>query len=207
MVLIKGTEGYGYKYTDMAQIQTALDKLGIEYQQKVDTDTLTQKDYIYTRDRKTGTTEWSEWVRGAKVIEATLPNGKMNPAQQYGSGLSYARRYSLMLYFGIATADDDAECFTKEIKKETAPTNTTKQNVAKAIENHEGSLKSTQAQQDLITELIQKNNITPEEQKIDMANFGNKIFRDLTKIEADRLIKAYSEYSKVREKRAQNGRA
>ena len=203
MVLIKGANGYGYKYTDMAQIQTALDELGIEYQQKVDTDTLTQKDYVYTRDRKAGTNEWSEWIRGAEIIGATLPSGKINPAQQYGSALSYARRYSLLMFYGIATTDDDAECFTKETKKDSQ-----KENIAKAIENNAGNQKSTMEQQKLIEELIQKNNITPEESKLDMANFGGKNFRDLTKIEADRLIKAYSDYSKIRAKReAQNGKS
>jgi hypothetical protein len=35
-----------------------------------------------------------------------------NPAQDYGSALTYARRYSLLLAFGLATSDDDAATLT-----------------------------------------------------------------------------------------------
>ena len=37
-----------------------------------------------------------------------------NPAQDYGSALTYARRYSLLLAFGLATADDDGAALTSD---------------------------------------------------------------------------------------------
>lgn len=48
------------------------------------------------------------WVRGARVV---LPKGaknnSMNDAQLYGSAITYARRYTAMMMFGIACDDDD----------------------------------------------------------------------------------------------------
>jgi hypothetical protein len=46
--------------------------------------------------------------RGCRVAKIT---GK-NAAQDYGSALTYARRYSLLLAFGLATSDDDAAVLT-----------------------------------------------------------------------------------------------
>lgn len=49
-----------------------------------------------------------QWVRGARVV---LPKGaknnSMNDAQLYGSAITYARRYTAMMMFGIACDDDD----------------------------------------------------------------------------------------------------
>lgn len=51
---------------------------------------------------------FAEWVRGARVV---LPKGaknnSMNDAQLYGSAITYARRYTAMMMFGIACDDDD----------------------------------------------------------------------------------------------------
>ena len=48
------------------------------------------------------------WTRGARVV---LPKGaknnSMNDAQLYGSAITYARRYTAMMMFGIACDDDD----------------------------------------------------------------------------------------------------
>jgi hypothetical protein len=44
-----------------------------------------------------------------------------NPAQDYGSALTYARRYSLLLAFGLATADDDAAALNQTEPKSTRP--------------------------------------------------------------------------------------
>lgn len=57
-------------------------------------------------------TESVEWIRGARVVipkqaEGAKDNKTMNDAQLYGSAITYARRYTAMLFFGIACDDDD----------------------------------------------------------------------------------------------------
>jgi hypothetical protein len=51
-------------------------------------------------------------IPGDIVQKAFLKDGKQNPAQAHGAALTYARRYSLLLAYGLATSDDDAECLT-----------------------------------------------------------------------------------------------
>jgi hypothetical protein len=42
-----------------------------------------------------------------KQAEGAKDNKTMNDAQLYGSAITYARRYTAMLFFGIACDDDD----------------------------------------------------------------------------------------------------
>ena len=105
--LKKNTQGYGYKYTDLAGIHTYLESIKHTYFQEVD-----ETDHIVTHILDETGKKVRE-VRGAKIIETgALSGGKVNPAQDYGSSLTYARRYSLLLAFGLATDDDDAESLT-----------------------------------------------------------------------------------------------
>ena len=98
------TGKYSYKYVDIAQIHKYLDENNLGYYQYIDR--IDGDDYIMTVRIVNG--EELPALRGARVVDATLI-GVNNPAQQQGSALTYARRYSLLMAFGLATEDDDAQ--------------------------------------------------------------------------------------------------
>lgn len=104
----KNSQGYGYQYTDLAEIHNYLEANGMSYYQF--TETVDGVDYIMTVPIING--EEKPARRGCRVAEAKL-SGKSNPAQEQGSAITYARRYSLLMAFGLATTDDDAACLTR----------------------------------------------------------------------------------------------
>ena len=97
----KNSQGYGYRYTDLAEIHRHMDEVGLRYFQEIET--IDGEDFVITHILNTDD-EVIRKCRGCRVVKVS---GK-NPAQDYGSALTYARRYSLLLAFGLATADDDA---------------------------------------------------------------------------------------------------
>lgn len=103
--LKKNAQGYGYKYTDLAEIHNYLESKGWSYRQFIDVKE--GNDYIMTVKIDNEGRE-SEPIRGCRVVQASL-KGVNNPAQEQGSALTYARRYSLLLAYGLCTADDDAQ--------------------------------------------------------------------------------------------------
>lgn len=108
---------YSYQYVDIAQIHEYLEANNMSYYQYIDV--VDGNDYIMTVRIING--EEKPALRGARVVDATLI-GVNNPAQQQGSALTYARRYSLLMAFGLATEDDDAQSLSekKEPTKEEA---------------------------------------------------------------------------------------
>lgn len=104
----KNAQGYGYKYTDIAEIHNWLEQQGYQYQQYIEV--IDGNDYIVTIPIMDG--EEQPHMRGCRVVNASL-TGKTNPAQEQGAAITYARRYSLLMAFGLATTDDDADCLTK----------------------------------------------------------------------------------------------
>lgn len=101
--IAKKTEGYGYCYTELADINKYCEENGITYYQELETCELNGKDYIITYLVK-GDKESKH--RGCQIVDAVL-QGIKNPVQQYGSSLTYCRRYSLLMALGLATEDDD----------------------------------------------------------------------------------------------------
>lgn len=100
---------YSYQYVDIAQIHEYLDANNLGYYQYIDR--IDGDDYIMTVRIVNG--EELPALRGARVVDATLM-GVNNPAQQQGSALTYARRYSLLMAFGLATEDDDAQSLSEK---------------------------------------------------------------------------------------------
>jgi hypothetical protein len=105
----KNKEGYGYKYTELAEINKYCLENNITYYQEVETCEINGKDYIitYINDGETTTKH-----RGCEIVKAVL-QGIKNPVQEYGSSLTYCRRYSLLMALGLATEDDNAQSLTE----------------------------------------------------------------------------------------------
>jgi len=101
----KNSQGYGYRYSDLSEIHRYLETTGERYYQEVET--IDGHDYIITVCTDASGKQVRR-CRGCRIPQATLA-GKANEAQQYGSGLTYARRYSLLLAYGLCTADDDVK--------------------------------------------------------------------------------------------------
>ena len=107
---------YSYKYVDIAQIHEHLESIGASYYQYIDR--VDGDDYIITVKIIDG--EEKPPLRGARVVDATL-HGSNNPAQEQGSALTYARRYSLLMAFGLATEDDDAQSLSTTDERKATP--------------------------------------------------------------------------------------
>lgn len=101
----KMTNGYNYKYSDLATIHEEMEKQGITYYQYTEFCIEANCDYIYTVLIMDGKEQSPR--RGCRVIYGDEKQLK-SAAQAQGSGLTYARRYSLLMALGWATEDDDA---------------------------------------------------------------------------------------------------
>ena len=112
--LKKLKKGFSYKYTELAQINEYCEENNIDYFQEIETCELNQKDYIVTYVKNIG----GEYVkhRGCQIVDSVL-SGIKNPVQEYGSSITYCRRYSLLMALGLATEDDDAQGFSKPTQK------------------------------------------------------------------------------------------
>lgn len=114
----KNGNSYSYQYVDIAQIHEYLESINSKYIQKIER--IDGDDYIMTK--RCFDNKWEEeWLQGSRVVDATLFRND-NPAQKQGSALTYARRYSLLMAYGLATEDDDANSLNnlKELTKEDA---------------------------------------------------------------------------------------
>lgn len=107
--LKKSKQGYNYKYVELSQIHEYLEENDMSYYQYIQTEN--DVDYIYTVPIINN--EEKPARRGCRVVDAPL-QGKSNAAQEQGSAITYARRYSLLMAFGLATEDDDAEMLTRQ---------------------------------------------------------------------------------------------
>lgn len=169
--ITKNRDGYGYKYTDLAQIHEYLEKNNMRYYQYVET--IDGKDYIMTVPIIDGVEQKPR--RGVQIVDAVL-NGIKNPAQEQGSATTYARRYSLLMAFGLATEDDDGASLTKKTasKKETTNINQTD--------------KVTETEAKTIYAIMKQKGLDVEKQL--QSNYGITNTKDLTKKQYTSILNA-----------------
>lgn len=161
----KNSQGYGYKYTDLAEIHKYLEENDMSYYQYIER--IEGEDYIMTVPTIDGKEQPAR--RGVKIVDAVL-QGIKNPAQEQGSATTYARRYSLLMAFGLATEDDDAQSLTR-------PNNEEQPKAVKVTS------KITKNQIELLKELYSEEEI---KKALDLVKKEN--IEDLTVVEASSLI-------------------
>lgn len=109
---------FSYNYADLAAINEYLESNKLAYEQYTEAFDIngTLIDYIMTQRYRVGEkgelTEWGKPMRGLR-----LQYGNETP-QQLGSRVTYLRRYSLLMAFGLAAEDNDAV----EVKPPVQPT-------------------------------------------------------------------------------------
>lgn len=111
-VLKKLSQGYGYKYTELSTIHEELEKQNITYYQYIEYDANADADYVYTVLTIDGDEKPAR--RGCRVV---LGDTMKSAAQEQGSALTYARRYSLLMALGWACEDDDGNNVGKAQEK------------------------------------------------------------------------------------------
>lgn len=92
--IVQNTDkAYGYKYTSLAGLAQA----GVDIP-KMRTSTVEGRQFVEYLD------DDGLWQRGAEIV---VPDMKgMNAAQAYGSALTYARRYTVMMAKSVVCTDD-----------------------------------------------------------------------------------------------------
>ena len=170
----KNSQGYGYKYTDLAEIHKYLESNGLSYYQYIES--LDGNDYIYTVPITADGKELPA-RRGCRIVNAIL-NGKSNPAQERGSAITYARRYSLLMAFGLATDDDDAQSLTRKTidykKPQAQPKPEPKPEPQQKRPEFKTSVQDMSLEmlipnpieEDLVPDFIREDKITPKEVKL-----------------------------------------
>lgn len=108
----KNAQGYGYKYTDLGEINNYIESINGKYYQFTKTDEYDHECYIWTHRFADDQINEDAEIRGSRIVKAALSGGKVNEAQANGAATTYARRYSLEMAYGLATVDDDAESLT-----------------------------------------------------------------------------------------------
>lgn len=152
----KNGGSYSYKYTDLAQIHEYLEQNNMRYIQQIKR--IENEDYVMTK--RCIDDKWEdEWLQGARVTQATLQSN--NPAQEQGSALTYARRYSLLMAFGLATEDDDANSLTPN---ETKKAYITKLASEKQIETIKNTINKLINKEEVMNSLLKSFNVNKLEE-------------------------------------------
>lgn len=116
--VVKNKSGFDYKYANLASILEAIkqpflaNELAIMQIPTLDK----EKNRVLVTKIIHSSGEWIQSVFPLQNVVLVTKEGKQkhNPLQQFGSGLSYLRRYVMASMCGIPQKDDDAESLTKK---------------------------------------------------------------------------------------------
>ena len=113
-VLLKDTEGYGYKYVDLTKIIHSINPLmkkhGLGFTQKLGTNPETNQSCLTTTIFHVATGE-----SDSATVDIPLVDMKgQNLYQAFGSGTTYFRRYALSSQLGIIS-DKDVDAYGEQV--------------------------------------------------------------------------------------------
>lgn len=108
-VTTKTGKNYSFGFVTLAQIHEWLDENGLSYEATIGR--VDDREYMFiTKIDKDGTK--GQPMQGSRIPSFTTaenPKSISEVMQDYGSVLAMARRYSLMMVYGLAPADDEEQ--------------------------------------------------------------------------------------------------
>jgi hypothetical protein len=114
-VIHKGTQGYGYSYSDLPAIfkviNPLLQKHGLGFIQCINS-----HDGVNYLNTVIFHSESAEKIESSTLIPIVVLKG-MNDYQSFGSGITYYRRYALASMLGLVT-DKDTDASGEQVKHE-----------------------------------------------------------------------------------------
>jgi hypothetical protein len=114
-VIHKGTQGYGYSYSDLPAIfkviNPLLQKHGLGFTQLINS-----HDGVNYLNTVIFHSESAEKIESSTLIPTVSLKG-MNDYQSFGSGITYYRRYALASMLGLVT-DKDTDASGEQVKHE-----------------------------------------------------------------------------------------
>lgn len=119
-VLLKDTDGYGYKYVDLTKIIHSINPLmqkhGLGFTQKLGTNPETNQSSLTTTIFHVATGESDSATVDIPLVELK----GQNLYQAFGSGTTYFRRYALSSQLGIIS-DKDLDAYGEQISSAPVP--------------------------------------------------------------------------------------
>jgi len=149
-ILYKKSEGYGYKYTDLAEIMRVITPLLKKH------DLFVMQPLAGT-GLKTIVCHWptKETLEEFTEIPQDIALAKMNPFQAQGAGISYWRRYALSSFFGLVS-DKDIDMAGKAEPQKPSLTNEKFEHALDAISNGKYTVEELKANFKLSTNQLKK---------------------------------------------------
>tara|TARA_R110002074_G_scaffold240506_4_gene412242 strand:+ start:857 stop:1459 length:603 start_codon:yes stop_codon:yes gene_type:complete len=147
-ILVKNSKGYGYNYTDLAEIIKVITPILSKYHlgviQPLESNGI--RTILYH-------TETGETIESFCEIPQGIELKGMNPYQCYGSAITYFRRYSLSSLLGLVS-DKDIDASGETLRKKRSLDTKTFQKALRSIEKGEYSRSELKENYELTTDQL-----------------------------------------------------